>query len=69
MRVPEHSNTMGGLLHMRLVDLIREETGVNFAEMALLRRYNSAQRLRQLGGSIEEFTYHQPKGTKWGGCS
>src|SRR5438128_1085366 len=50
---------------MRLVDLVRQETGVGFAEMALLRHFNTIDRLIELGGSIEEFTFLQPKDTKW----
>jgi len=50
---------------MRLVDVIHEETGVPLDKIVLLRHFNRIDRLIELGGSVEEFTYLQPAGTKW----
>jgi hypothetical protein len=50
---------------MRLVDLVRQETGANDSEIVLLRHFNSIDRLVELGGSLDEFTALQPTGTKW----
>lgn len=50
---------------MRLVDVIHEETGAPLDKIVLLRHLNRIDRLIELGGSVEEFTYLQPTGTKW----
>lgn len=50
---------------MRLVDVIHQETGVPLEQIVLLRHFNRIDRLIELGGSVEEFTYLQPTGTKW----
>src|SRR4051812_45875293 len=50
---------------MRLIDVVKQETGADFDEMALLRHFDSIDRLIELGGTVEEFTNLQPKDTKW----
>jgi hypothetical protein len=50
---------------MRLVDLIRQETRAAVTQIMLLRHFNEIDRLTELGGSVEEFTFLQPTGTKW----
>lgn len=51
---------------MRLVDLIRQETGAEFSQIMLLRHGNDkVEKLEKLGGTIEEYTHTQPTGSSY----
>jgi hypothetical protein len=51
---------------MRLVDLVSQETGADFAQIMLLRHSTDAvDKLDACGGSVEEWTSIQPPGSKY----
>lgn len=51
---------------MRLVDLVRRETGAQYSEIMLLRHSNdSISKLLACGATVEEYTAMQPTGSKW----
>lgn len=51
---------------MRLVDLVAQETGVEFPQIMLLRHSNSIlDKLVASGGSVEEYTNTQPTGSRY----
>jgi hypothetical protein len=51
---------------MRLADLVRRETGVAFENLMLLRHSTeNIDALRACGGTVEEYTYLQPTGSKY----
>ena len=51
---------------MRLVDLVSQETGADFAEMMLLRHStDSVEKVIACGASVEEWTSIHPTGTKY----
>lgn len=50
---------------MKLVDVIIEETGAAPEEIMLLRHFNAIKDLLAMGGTVEDFTYIQPTGSKY----
>lgn len=50
---------------MKLADLIKDETGADASEIMFIRHFNTIDNLLVLGGTVEEFTRHQPSNSKW----
>ncbi len=48
-----------------LAEMLLKQTGLDEKQIMLMRHFSDVDRLEELGGNVEEFTFIQPKDSGW----